>query len=160
MTADASGPALLVVDDNEDNRYTLVQRLRRLGYTDVATAVDGRHALERLRERAFDLVLLDVMMPELNGYEVLERLRADDQLRHLPVIMISAVDQLESVVRCIELGADDYLPKPFNPTLLRARVGACLEKKRLRDHEVLLREEIERQRRRSDELLHGILPAE
>jgi len=136
MTADASGPALLVVDDNEDNRYTLVQRLRRLGYTDVATAVDGRHALERLRERAFDLVLLDVMMPELNGYEVLERLRADDQLRHLPVIMISAVDQLESVVRCIELGADDYLPKPFNPTLLRARVGACLEKKRLRDQEV------------------------
>ena len=136
MTADASGPALLVVDDNEDNRYTLVQRLRRLGYTDIATAVDGRRALECLRERAFDLVLLDVMMPELNGYEVLERLRADDQLRHLPVIMISAVDQLESVVRCIELGADDYLPKPFNPILLRARVGACLEKKRLRDHEV------------------------
>lgn len=136
MTADASGPALLVVDDSEDNRYTLVQRLRRLGYTDVATAVDGRHALECLRERDFDLVLLDVMMPELNGYEVLERLRADDQLRHLPVIMISAVDQIESVVRCIELGADDYLPKPFNPILLRARVGACLEKKRLRDHEV------------------------
>src|SRR5215471_3735505 len=128
MTADASGAALLVVDDNEDNRYTLVQRLRRLGYTDIATAVDGRRALECLRERAFDLVLLDVM--------VLERLRADDRLRHLPVIMISAVDQLESVVRCIELGADDYLPKPFNPILLRARVGACLEKKRLRDHEV------------------------
>src|SRR5262252_4219438 len=133
MTADASVPALLVVDDNEDNRYTLVQRLRRLGYTDIATAVDGRRALECLRERAFDLVLLDVMMPELNGYEVLERLRADDQLRHLPVIMISAVDQLESVVRCIELGADDYLPKPFNPILLRARVGACLERKRLHD---------------------------
>ena len=136
MTADASGPALLVVDDNEDNRYTLVQRLRRLGYTDIATAVDGRRALESLRERAFDLILLDVMMPELTGYEVLERLRADDQLRHLPVIMISAVDQIESVVRCIELGADDYLPKPFNPTLLRARVGASLEKKRLRDQEV------------------------
>ena len=136
MTADASGPALLVVDDNEDNRYTLVQRLRRLGYADVATAVDGRHALRCLRERDFDLVLLDVMMPELNGYEVLEHLRADERLRHLPVIMISAVDQIESVVRCIELGADDYLPKPFNPTLLRARVGASLEKKRLRDHEV------------------------
>jgi len=136
MTTDASGPALLVVDDNEDNRYTLVQRLRRLGYTDVATAVDGRHALQCLRERDFDLVLLDVMMPELNGYEVLEHLRADDKLRHLPVIMISAVDQIESVVRCIELGADDYLPKPFNPTLLRARVGASLEKKRLRDQEV------------------------
>jgi CheY-like chemotaxis protein len=136
MTAETLGPVLLVVDDNENNRYTLVQRLKRLGYSDVATAVDGRQALECLREKAFDLILLDVMMPELNGYEVLERLRADDQLRHLPVIMISAVDQVDSVVRCIELGAEDYLPKPFNPVLLRARVGACLEKKRLRDQEV------------------------
>jgi len=136
MTEETLGPSLLVVDDNEDNRYTLIQRLKRLGYTNVTTAVDGRQALDCLRERAFDLVLLDVMMPGLNGYEVLERLRADDRLRHLPVIMISAVDQVESVVRCIELGAEDYLPKPFNPVLLRARVGACLEKKRLRDHEV------------------------
>jgi DNA-binding response OmpR family regulator len=88
--------------------------------------------------------LLDVMMPELNGYEVLERLRADDQLRHVPVIMISAVDQIESVVRCIELGAEDYLPKPFNPVLLRARVGACLEKKRLRDQEVRYLQDVAR----------------
>lgn len=130
------GPALLVVDDNEDNRYTLVQRLRRLRYTNVTTAVDGREALTRLRQRDFDLILLDVMMPELNGYEVLEQLRADERLRHVPVIMISAVDQVESVVRCIELGAEDYLPKPFDPVLLRARIGACLEKKRLRDQEV------------------------
>lgn len=132
----ADDPALLVVDDNEDNRYTLVQRLKRLKYTNVTTAVDGREALARLGERDFDLVLLDVMMPELNGYEVLERLRADERLRHIPVIMISAVDQIESVVRCIELGAQDYLPKPFDPVLLRARVGACLEQKRLRDQEV------------------------
>ena len=131
----AKGPALLVVDDNEDNRYTLVQRLRRLGYTNVTTAADGRGALKRLQARDFDLVLLDVMMPELNGYEVLERLRDDERLRQTPVIMISAIDQLESVVRCIELGAEDYLPKPFDPVLLRARVAASLEKKRLRDHE-------------------------
>src|SRR5712691_4272894 len=134
MTDDA--PALLVVDDNEDNRYTLVQRLKRLSYTNVTTAVDGNEALRHLGEGAFDLVLLDVMMPEMNGYELLERIRADERLRHIPVIMISALDQLESVVRCIELGAEDYLPKPFNPVLLRARVGACLEKKRLRDQEI------------------------
>ncbi|HXJ84142.1 MAG TPA: response regulator [Candidatus Methylomirabilis sp.] len=134
MTHDA--PALLVVDDNEDNRYTLVQRLKRLGYTNVTTVVDGEEALRQLREHVFDLVLLDVMMPKMNGYEVLERLRADERLRHVPVIMISALDQLESVVRCIELGAEDYLPKPFNPVLLRARIGACLDKKRLRDQEV------------------------
>jgi CheY-like chemotaxis protein len=138
------GPVLLVVDDNEDNRYTLVQRLRRLRYTNVITAVDGRQALERLQEREFDLVLLDVMMPELNGYEVLERMRADERLRGVPVIMISAVDQVESVVRCIELGAEDYLPKPFDPVLLRARTGACLEKKRLRDQEVRYLQDVAR----------------
>jgi len=126
-------PALLVVDDNEDNRYTLSQRLKRLGYTNLTMAVNGREALDLLRARAFDLVLLDVMMPEMNGYEVLEQLQADVRLRHVPVIMISAVGQVESVIRCIELGAADYLPKPFNPTLLRARVSATLEKKRLRD---------------------------
>ena len=127
------GSALLVVDDNEDNRYTLTQRLKRQGYANVATAQDGREALDLLRTRPFDLVLLDIMMPEVNGYQVLAELKADDQLRHIPVIMISAVSELDSVIRCIELGADDYLPKPFNPTLLRARVGACLEKKRLHD---------------------------
>ena len=125
--------ALLVVDDNEDNRYTLTRRLKREGYTNLTTANDGREALELLRSKKFDLVLLDIMMPEMNGYEVLEHLKADAELRHLPVIMISAVGEIDSVVRCIELGAEDYLPKPFNPTLLRARVGASLEKKALRD---------------------------
>jgi len=152
------GPALLVVDDNEDNRYTLVQRLRRLGYTDVATAVDGRDALARLGARGFDLVLLDVMMPELNGYEVLERIRGDERLHHIPVIMISAVDQVESVVRCIELGAEDYLPKPFNPTLLRARVGASLEKKRLRDEIVAHLARIERELAAAREIQLGMVP--
>ncbi len=129
----APDPALLIVDDNEDNRYTLIQRLKRQGYANVTTAVNGREALDRLHAQPFDLVLLDVTMPEMNGYEVLEHVRADSCLRHVPVIMISAVDQIESVVRCIELGAEDYLPKPFNPILLKARVGASLEKKRLRD---------------------------
>jgi len=125
--------ALLVVDDNEDNRYTLTRRLKREGYTNLTTANDGHQALELLRSKRFDLMLLDIQMPEMNGYEVLEQLKADADLRHLPVIMISAVDELESVVRCIELGAEDYLPKPFDATLLRARVRASLEKKALRD---------------------------
>ncbi len=128
-----SNAALLVVDDNEDNRYTLTRRLKREGYGNLTTANDGRQALELLRSRKFDLLLLDIMMPEMNGYEVLENLKADAELRHLPVIMISAVGEVENVARCIQLGAEDYLPKPFNATLLSARVGASLEKKRLRD---------------------------
>ena len=116
--------SLLVVDDNEDNRYTLTRRLQREGYGNLTTAENGQQALQLLNTRPFDLVLLDVMMPGLNGYEVLERMRADGRLRHIPVIMISALDEIESVIRCIELGAEDYLSKPFNPTLLRARVGA------------------------------------
>jgi class 3 adenylate cyclase len=125
--------ALLVVDDIEDNRYALTRRLAREGYANVATAADGEQALQLLHSKPFDLVLLDIMMPKVNGYQVLEHMKGDDTLRHVPVIMISAVDEIDSVVRCIELGAEDYLPKPFNPTLLRARVGACLERKRLHD---------------------------
>jgi class 3 adenylate cyclase/CheY-like chemotaxis protein len=128
-----SDAALLVVDDDEANRYTLSSRLRREGYANVTTAIDGAQALDLLEAGDFDLVLLDIMMPRLNGYQVLERLKADPRLRHVPVIMISAVDELASAVRCIELGAEDYLPKPFDATLLRARVGACLEKKAMRD---------------------------
>jgi adenylate cyclase len=151
--------AILVVDDNEDNRYTLVRRLEREGYRDLATAADGREALDRLAAGAFDLVLLDVMMPELDGIETLARVKADPGLRHVPVVMISAATDLDRVVRCIELGAEDYLPKPFNRVLLRARVGACLERKRLHDAEASHLAEIEAQRRRADELLHAILPA-
>src|SRR3954467_9323871 len=128
-----SDAALLVVDDIDDNRFALSRRLARQGYLNVTTAVDGRQALELLNSSPFDLVLLDIMMPTVNGYEVLAQMKASSSLRHIPVIMISAVDEIESVVRCIELGAEDYLPKPFNPTLLRARVGACLERKRLHD---------------------------
>ena len=128
-------PALLVVDDNEDNLYTLTRRLKRQGYDDVATAEDGRQALELMAARRFDLVLLDVMMPGMDGYEVLETMKADPALRRIPVVMISALDELDSVVRCVELGAEDYLTKPFDPTHLRDRVRACLEKKRPGDPE-------------------------
>jgi adenylate cyclase len=128
-----SNAAILVVDDNEDNRYTLTRRLKREGYENLATANDGKQALEMLQEKMYDLVLLDIMMPEMNGYEVLERLKKDEARRHIPVIMITAVEDMASIVRCIELGAEDHMPKPFDATLLRARVGASLEKKRLRD---------------------------
>ena len=129
----AGNCSLLVVDDNENNREMLSRRLAREGYKQVTVAADGRQALELLATQPFDLVLLDIMMPEVNGYQVLETLKADPARRDIPVIMISALDEMESVIRCIELGAEDYLPKPFDATLLRARVGASLEKKALRD---------------------------
>ncbi len=132
--SEATQGVVLVVDDIEANRDVLSRRLQRQGY-EVARAENGRQALEKLRAEKFDLVLLDIMMPEMDGYEVLQRLKADDASRHIPVIMISALNELDSVVRCIELGAEDYLPKPFNPTLLKARLGASLDKKRARDRE-------------------------
>jgi adenylate cyclase len=149
---------ILIVDDDDNNRYTLTRRLQREGWTNSATAVNGREALVRLAAERFDLVLLDVRMPEINGYEVLERIKADPATRDIPVIMVSALSELESVIRCIEAGAEDYLPKPFNPVLLRARISACLEKKRLHDQERHYLQEIDRQRQRAEELLHAILP--
>ena len=127
---------ILVVDDNESNRDMLSRRLQHEGY-DVCMAANGHEALALLNTQEVDLILLDVMMPDMDGYEVLVRLKSHNTLRDIPVIMISALDEIESVVRCIEQGAEDYLSKPFDPVLLRARIGACLEKKRLRDQEVL-----------------------
>ena len=152
-------PALLVVDDNEDNRYTMLRRLKREGYTNVTVGENGQEALERLAEQPFDLILLDIMMPVLNGYETLERIKSDMRLREIPVIMISAVDQMESIVRCIEAGAEDHLPKPFNSALLRARIKASLEKKRLRDQQAGYLKQIEIEKKRADDLLHATLPA-
>jgi class 3 adenylate cyclase/CheY-like chemotaxis protein len=126
--------ALLVVDDNQPNRDMLARRLERLGYT-VSCAEDGRQALDALERAEIDLVLLDIMMPVMDGYEVLAERQRSPRLRDIPFIVISASDELASVVRCIEMGAEDYLPKPFNSILLQARIGACLEKKRLRDQE-------------------------
>lgn len=129
-------PALLVVDDNEDNRLTLSLQLNGQGYHNITIATNGQEALSVLSSKPFELVLLDIMMPDLNGYEVLARMRSSPELRNIPVIMISAIGELDSVVHCIELGAEDYLPKPFEPTLLRARVRASLERKWLHDQVV------------------------
>jgi sigma-B regulation protein RsbU (phosphoserine phosphatase) len=123
---------ILVVDDNASNRDLLSRRLQRQGHT-VLQAEDGARALALVEKEALDLVLLDLMMPGISGYDVLALLKRDSRFRDIPVIMISALSELDSIVRCIEAGADDYLAKPFDPTLLRARVGASLEKKRLRD---------------------------
>ena len=127
------GARILVVDDNDDNRYTLTLYLELEGYADI-TDRRGRRAGDRAaRQGSFDVVLLDVMMPRVDGYQVLSWLKDQRRLHDLPVIMISALNEMNSVVRCIELGAVDYLLKPFNQVLLRARLGASLEKKRLRD---------------------------
>ncbi|HEY7877144.1 MAG TPA: protein kinase [Gemmatimonadaceae bacterium] len=126
---------ILVVDDQEDNRAVLERRLRRQGHT-VECASGGYSALDLLSRARFDLVLLDVMMPDLDGLAVLERMKANAATRDIPVIMISALDDVASVVRCIERGAEDHLSKPFDPVLLRARISSCLEKKQLRDSEL------------------------
>jgi two-component system cell cycle response regulator len=131
-TAPAS---ILVVDDDPINRMVLTRDLEREGHR-VATAQDGVRALEALGAEPFDIVLLDVLMPELDGYETLAQIERDEKLRHVPVIMVSALEDIDSVVRCIEMGAADYLPKPFDPVLLRARINGCLTKKRLHDLEL------------------------
>jgi two-component system cell cycle response regulator len=131
-TAPAS---ILVVDDDPMNRMLLTRDLEREGHR-VATAQDGVRALQALGAEPFDIVLLDVLMPELDGYDTLAQIERDEKLRHVPVIMVSALEDIESVVRCIEMGAADYLPKPFDPVLLRARINGCLTKKRLHDLEL------------------------
>jgi sigma-B regulation protein RsbU (phosphoserine phosphatase) len=125
---------ILVVDDNEVTRDILMRHLERQGHQ-VAVCESGAEALNILSDQTFDLVLLDILMPGLNGYQVLEKLKADPLLRDLPVVMISALDETDSVARCIALGAEDYLPKSFDPILLKARISACLSKKHYRDQE-------------------------
>ncbi len=125
---------ILVVDDNENNRDLFTRQLKREGYL-VTTVTNGKEALEIIKTGEYDVILLDLIMPELDGYQVLKYLKADEKLRYIPVIMISASDEIDQVVRCIEIGAEDFLPKPFNPTLLKARIGAALDKKKFRDRE-------------------------
>lgn len=125
---------ILVVDDNRMNRIKLSRMLEQEGH-DVVAAEDGRAALTLLGERPFDVVLLDLLMPEMDGFAVLQRIKANADWRDIVVIVISALDEMESIVRCIQMGAEDYLPKPFDPVLLRARLETSLEKKRLRDLE-------------------------
>ena len=133
MTNNSAG-YLLVVDDNKVNRLLLGRSLEQQGHR-VEMAENGFQALEMMHARPFDLVLLDIEMPVMNGYQVLEKAASDLQLRDVPIIITSALDELDSVVRCIEMGAEDYLTKPVNPVLLKARIGASLEKKRLRDRQ-------------------------
>mgnify|MGYP001817882328 FL=1 len=128
------GRRLLIVDDNKVNRLLLARHIDLLGHR-FALAENGRVALEMLRSEPFDLLLLDIEMPELDGFTVLEQLKADPALRDVPVIVTSSLEGMENIVRCIELGAEDYLPKPVNAVLLKARIGASLEKKRLRDEQ-------------------------
>jgi sigma-B regulation protein RsbU (phosphoserine phosphatase) len=162
MNSEQAAPRILVVDDNDDNRYTLTLYLELEGYADIAIAEDGEQAIAQLMEREFDLVLLDVMMPKVDGYQVLTWLKGQKRLNDMPVIMISALNEMNSVVRCIELGAVDYLQKPFNQHLLRARLGASLEKKRLRDqinaHLARLEQELEAARDLQMSMLPQVFP--
>ena len=134
--------SILIVDDNEMNRDLLLRRLGKSGFQ-MASAENGKQALDMMRERSFDLVLLDIMMPVMDGYETLVAMQKDEVLRRVPVIMITALDDVDSAVRCIEIGAVDYVTKPFNPVLLRARVDANLERKRLSDQQENYRQKIE-----------------
>ena len=147
---------VLIVDDMGTLRLMLAMHIKQMGHN-TTQAANGVQALELLRSRRFDLVLLDLMMPEMDGYTVLETVKSDPHLREIPVVMVSGVDELQSVVRCIERGAEDYPTKPFNPTLLRARVGACLEKKQLWDdlqNNYLQLQELEKLR---DSLTHMVV---
>ena len=152
--------AFLIVDDVEDNLVALTMRLELSGYDNVSTASNGREALALMRERKFDLVLLDIMMPEMDGYQVLEEMKVDTELRDIPVIMISAVEDLDSVVRCIELGAADYLSKPFNPTLLKARLDTYVEKAQYKTQEAAFLERLQAEKKRADDLLATLLPTQ
>lgn len=126
---------LLIVDDNPDNREVLKHLLTRQGHT-IGVAENGKVGLEMMRKSDWDLVLLDIMMPVMDGFETLQEIKNDEKLRHIPVIIVSALDEIQSVVRCIETGAEDYLTKPFDPTILRARINASLERHRLREAEL------------------------
>lgn len=148
---------VLIVDDNEMNRDLLARRVQKQGHK-TTLAVNGRQALELMQQQPFDLVLLDIMMPEMNGFQVLEHLKADSRLRHIPVIVISALDDIDSIVKCIELGAEDYLSKPFNKVLLKARINHCLEKKWLRDQELVYLQQLKAEQEKSERLLLSILP--
>jgi adenylate cyclase len=149
---------LLVVDDNQSNRDLLERRLVHEGHA-VVSAASGQAALAILGQEKFDLILLDLLMPDMNGLEMLERLKADERLYGIPVIMISGLSETEAVIRCIEAGAEDYLPKPFNLVLLRARINACLERKRWREREQEYLARLQAEKDRSEALLHNILPA-
>jgi len=145
------------VDDHEVNRELLSRRLSRLGYS-VQVAENGQQALETVAQSPVDLILLDILMPGLDGIEVLQRLKGEPRTRHIPVVMLSSADEIDTVVRCIHLGADDFLPKPFNATLLLARIESSLSKKHLRDQETAFLKQLQAEQDTSERLLLNILP--
>jgi len=151
-------PRILIVDDVDDNIYTLQRRLNQLANSENLAAANGRSALEMLRREPVDLVLLDVQMPEMDGTAVLEQMKSDMSLRDIPVIMVSALDDMDIVLRCIKLGAEDYVQKPFKSELLRARIEAALERKRLRDQEKQFLVQLQAEKGRVNDLLHSVLP--
>jgi len=153
-------PAILIVDDNEDNRYTLQMLLEADGHERIASASGGNDAMTLIEKQKFSLVLLDMMMPDLNGDEVLRMIKSNPDTRDIPVVMISADTDTDKISKCIELGADDYLPKPFNPTILRARIGSVLRRESLRVLESEYVSKVEQEKRHSETLLRNILPPE
>ena len=157
VPGEARSSRILIVDDTEAIRELLSRRLAREGHR-IVEAENGRSALDRIAVEPFDLILLDMMMPDINGYEVLTQLKADTRYSDIPVIIISALDEIDGIVRCIEAGAEDYLSKPFNPVLLRARIGASLEKTQLRNREKAAVAELRAEKERSETLLLNILP--
>lgn len=134
---------ILVVDDHKTNRMKMSFAVQKEGHA-VETAENGRQALEMLRTNSFDLILLDIVMPVMDGYQVLEQTKSDPQLRHIPVLVISSMQEMDDIVKGIQMGAEDYLPKTFDPVFLKARVDACLEKKRFRDQEVEYLRQVDR----------------
>ena len=151
-------PSILLVDDQEDNIYTLERRLKKDGYTQLTSAKNGTDALQLVNSNPYDLILLDLMMPDISGLEVLEEIKSDPNLRHIPVIMITASDEREIAAKCIKSGADDFIIKPFNSTILQARVSSSLNKKMMHDMETQYFHKIEEEKKQSDELLHSVLP--
>lgn len=149
--------SLLIVDDDPLNRTLLSVSLQEAGYT-IEVAENGFQALTLLQEQSFDAMLLDLLMPEVDGYQVLASVKSDPDLRHIPIIIISSLDDMDSVVQCIEMGATDYLPKPFDPILLQARLNASLASKRLRDLEVELLQRVQTEKQRADDLLNIVIP--
>ncbi len=149
--------SILVVDDNKNNTTLIKKRLEKLGNT-VKVANDGMEAIKITEKSQLDLILLDIIMPNMNGYDVLGFLKKDKRYHEIPVIMLSSMDDLTSIYRCIELGADDYVTKPFDKLVLEARISACIEKKQLRDKEKILLGEIRKEKEKSDNLLLNILP--
>ncbi|MBL8328359.1 MAG: SpoIIE family protein phosphatase [Rubrivivax sp.] len=157
MTTDQARAHVLIVDDLEVNRDLLARRVQRLGHS-IAFAASGREALACMRAASFDLVLLDITMPDMDGYQALEQIKADPQLAHVPVVMVTAIDGVDSVVRCLELGAEDYITKPFNPVVLRARVESSLNKKRVADLNARLLKSMSREMAIAQRIQLGFLP--